>query len=97
MDSQYVVHPNTKTNAILKTSFIKTANSIDEITVTAYSYDIEPRVDVVSVFGGDGRYHDVNVPWDEYIPLENSKNFYVTKAEQSAKKIASRNGLCIYN
>ena len=97
MDDKYVVHPDTKTEAIVKPQFVKTANGVDEVLVTAYSYDIEPRVDVVSVYGRDGRWHNVNVPWDEYIPLENSKSFFVTKVGEGAKALARRNGLCIYN
>lgn len=97
MDEKYVVHPNTKTDAILKPCFVKTVNGVDEVLVTAYSYDIEQRVDVVSVYGRDGRYHNVNVPWDEYLPLENSKRFFVTKIGQGAGALARRNGLCIYH
>lgn len=97
MDEKCVVHPDTKTEAIMKPRFVRTANGIDEILVTAYSYDIKQRVDVVSVYGHDGRYHNVNVPWDEYLPLENNKSFFVAKSEQTKKKLASRNGLCIYN
>lgn len=97
MDEKYVVHPDTKTDAILKSQFVKSSNGVDEVLVTAYSYDIEQRVDVVRMYGNDGKYHNVNVPWDEYLPLENSKSFFVTRAEQVAKKLASRNGLCIYH
>lgn len=98
VDAQYVVHPNTKTPAILKSRYIGTENDIDETCITAYSYDIEQRVDIVSVRGGDGRFHNVSVPWDEYLPLEEENNFYIGKNEnkQSEKVFATRNGLCIF-
>lgn len=94
----YVVHPQTKTRAILKSSFVHTKNGVDETCITAYSYDIEKRVDIVPVMGGDGRLHSVSVPWDEYIPLEAENNFYVTtlEAAKGQRIIARRNGLCIF-
>jgi hypothetical protein len=99
VDATYVVHPNTRTQAILKSSYVGTKDNMDETCITAYSYDIELRTDIVSVYGGDGRYHDVPVDWDLYIPLEASNNFYVTRNEHASNQsvIAKRNGLCIIN
>ena len=99
MNPKYLVHPKTKTPAILKTAYVNTKNKVDETRITAYSYDIEPRFDIVPVLGGDGRYHNVTVPWDLYIPLEACNNFFVTSNEEIGNKsvIASRNGLCIFN
>jgi hypothetical protein len=99
VDYQHVVHPSTKTKAILKTSFVSSRDDIDETCITAYSYDIEKRVDIVSVHGGDGRYHNVPVEWDEYLPLEAQNNFYISRMELAKNKpiIARRNGLCIFN
>ena len=96
---EYVVHPNTKTEAILKSEFVSTKDKVDTTRITAYSYDIEKRVDVVSVRGGDGRYHNVSVPWDEYIPLTAKNSFYIAADElvKGKKVIAQRNGLCIFN
>ncbi len=98
VDVQYVVHPDTKTQAILKSSYVGSKGNMDETCITAYSYDIEQRVDVVSVRGGDGRYHNVSVPWDEYIPLEAQNNFLIGKTEDrlSLDVMATRNGLCIF-
>lgn len=97
--SEYVVHPDTKTQAILKSSFVQTKDNVDEMCITAYSYDIEKRVDIVSVHGDDGFFHDVSVEWDEYLPLEARNNFYVSTNELAKDKsvIARRNGLCIFN
>ncbi len=98
LDVKQVVHPNTKTQAILKSVFSGSKGTVDETCITAYSYDIEKRVDIVSVLGGDGRYHNVSVPWDEYMPLEQQNNFYVTRydGKQGGNVLAARNGLCIY-
>ena len=97
--AEHFVHPLTKTQAILKSSFVNSKNNIDEIRVSAYSYDIIPRVDFIPVHGGDGRWHNVAVPWDDYIPLESANNFYVAESELVPNKniIAKRNNICIFN
>lgn len=98
VEERYVVHPDTKTHAILKSEFVRSRDGIDETRITAYSYDIEKRVDTVSVYGGDGRYHSVAVEWDDYLPLEASNNFYISTNEIAKNKsvIARRNGLSIF-
>ena len=99
VDYNHLVHPNTKTQAILKSTYVGSDGEADETCITAYSYDIEKRVDIVSVYGGDGRFHNVPVEWDDYLPLEASNNLFVASAEMSQNKnvLARRNGLCIYN
>ena len=99
VEQKHVVHPQTKTQAILKSAFVRSADNADLMCVTAYSYDIAERVDIVSVRGDDGKYHNIPVKWDDYLPLENKKLFKVTAAEnaQNINVMACRNGLCIYN
>ena len=98
VDRSYVVHPNTKTPAILKAAYVRSYDDVDEACITAYSYDIEKRVDYVSVLGGDGHFHNVPVEWDEYLPLEAQNNFNIstTQIAQGASVIASRDGLSIF-
>ena len=98
IEPEKVVHPDSETSAILKSSFVATCDNRDEVRITAYSYATEDREDVVSVFGGDGRYHNVYVPWKEYIPLRTENNFFVTKYDKNtvADVMAIKNGLCIY-
>ncbi len=98
LKASQVVHPDTKTQAILKTTTVSTKDKIEETCITAYSYDITPRVDYVSVYGGDGHYHNVAVPWDEYIPLEATNNFFIASSDAAPSNIiATRNGLCIFH
>lgn len=99
VDLKRVAHPKTKTPAILKSSFTGSRNDVDEIRLSAYSYDIIPRVDYVPVFGGDGRWHDVPVHWDDYIPLETSNSFLVASSDlaKSHNIMAQRNNICIFN
>ena len=98
LNPKEVVHPDTQTKAIVKASFAGAQNELDETCITAYSYDIHKRVDIVSVHGGDGRWHNVPVEWDEYMPLEMETRFYVTKEEfaQNQNILARHNDLCIF-
>ena len=98
VEERYVVHPDTKTRAILKSAFVSSKNGIDETCITAYSYDIEKQVDIVTMHGGDGCFHDVPVEWDNYLPLEASNHFCVSTNEiaKDQSVMASRNGLSIF-
>ena len=99
VSAKYVVHPDTRTEAILKSSFVRSENGVDEISVSAYSYGIIPRIDFIPVRGDDGRWHSVPVPWDDYIPLKARNNFFVADKELAKDRnvIAQRNGICIFN
>ena len=99
LDKSQVVHPNTKTKAILKSSYVGTKDKADETRITAYSYDIFERVDFIPVWGGDGRLHEVPVYWDDYIPLQAESYFFVAdeNATGGKKVLAQRNGICIFN
>ena len=63
-------HERSATSVIIKTSIDHKEGKSDIVKVTAHSYKAVSRVDYVSVFGGDGHFHDVPVYWDEYIPVE---------------------------
>ncbi|MBQ1264768.1 MAG: hypothetical protein IIY04_05050, partial [Oscillospiraceae bacterium] len=93
-----LVHPETKTQAILKSEFIGSQNNADQTRVTAYSYDIEKHVEIVRMYGNDGHYHDVSVEWDEYLPLSNSRTLFVCEESQANGQnvLAARNNLCMY-
>ena len=97
--TEFVVHPKTKTPAILKSSFVNSQNSVDEIAVSAYSYNIVQRIDFIPVHGKDGHWHNVPVPWDDYIPLKATNTFYVAEPElaQDRNIIARYNNICIFN
>jgi hypothetical protein len=81
------VHPATATDAILKTQLISKDGESDIVSVTAYSYATEDRIDYIPVYGGDGYYHNVPVPWIEYIPLENIRIMAVSTADYTEKEL----------
>ena len=98
MNPTVAAHPATKTQAILKSDFIRARSGVDEVRVTAFSYDVAKRLDFVPTMGGDGRIHAVPVPWDEYVPLVASNTFFVTDVEKAENKsvMARRGGVCVY-
>lgn len=99
MPMEHIVHPQTKTEAIIKSSFDEDENGVDSLTTLAVSYDIIERVDYIPVHGGDGYTHQVPVPWDEYILLSQQNKFRVMSDEKAneanAIVLASVHGLSI--
>lgn len=61
--------PDCVTHCILKTSEIKKNGNESTLTVSAHGYKAVQRLSYFPVLGGDGRYHQVPVYWDEYIPV----------------------------
>jgi hypothetical protein len=77
---QYFAHPETSTDSILKTAFVKKVGESDIVEVTAFSYATIERIDYVPVYGGDGNYHNVPVPWIEYIPVSKVSHVVISNA-----------------
>lgn len=69
-DDNLLKDPASITEAIIKTKVIEKDGLTDHLEITAYSYRGENRIDYIPVMGGDGRLHNVPVPWIEYFPLE---------------------------
>ena len=83
---EHFVHEESSTEAILKTKLSRKQTDADEVAVTAYSYATAERVDLIPVFGGDGRFHDVPVPWVEYLPRERTTLMHVSPADGTDKE-----------
>lgn len=66
-----------KTQSILKTKYETSDGKTDSVEVKAYAYDTLNHVDYISVYGGDGRWHDVPVEWVEYIPIEKTSKMKI--------------------
>ncbi|MBO5314805.1 MAG: hypothetical protein J6B48_00075 [Clostridia bacterium] len=82
LDYNSFVHEESCTEAILKTQTINVTDSGDLVAVTANSYMGIDRIDYVSVKGGDGNYHNVPVPWIEYIPVSKTSHIFISKADE---------------
>ena len=75
-------HPDCVTHSILKTTECRNSDATSQIEVTAYGYTAEDRVESVCVRGGDGRKYNVDVHWDEYLPV--SQTSYLRIQEDMA-------------
>ena len=63
-------HPASVTQNILKTRVVRRGDGESTVAVTAHGFRGEERVDYEEVHGGDGKWHEVAVPWTEYLPVE---------------------------
>ncbi len=70
-------HPDSATDIILKTEFISKIGDIDRVSVSAYSFIAENRLDFVPTLGGDGRMHPVPVNWIEFLPVRYIKQMAI--------------------
>ena len=82
LDTRVLLHNESATEAIIKTSVLHSSNGTDLISVTANSYKGVNRVDFIPVLGGDGRLHGVPVPWVEYIPVSRTTRVSVGSADK---------------
>ena len=79
-------HPESITRNILKTKVVGRDNGESTVAVTAYGYRGEKRVDTKEVYGGDGRWHDVQVPWTEYLPVERTSDMHLSEKGSPSDK-----------
>lgn len=70
-------HPSSITENILKTR----ADGAGQIAVTAHGFRGEERVAYVEQLGGDGKWHNVPVPWVEYLPVEHTRSLAIRETD----------------
>ena len=70
-------HPSSVTENLLKTTASKSRDGSTTVTVTAHGYEGIPMVDILPVYGNDGYWHDVPVPWTEYLPVSKDSTIVV--------------------
>ncbi|MBQ8720494.1 MAG: hypothetical protein IJY65_05625 [Clostridia bacterium] len=80
------------TRSILKTRIAESSDGTDRVSVTAYSYRAEERVDLIPVLGGDGRMHAVPVPWLEYIPIQRTTDMAVKSLGHTEREFNEKAG-----
>lgn len=83
-------HEDAHTESILKTAFQGKQGDSDIVRVTAYAYTTVERVDIIPVRGGDGHYHNVPVPWIEYIPVENTSDMAVRAVNVTERELRDK-------
>ena len=83
-------HPSCITRNILKTRLAQRENGESTIAVTAHGYQGIEQVDYKEVHGGDGNWHDVPVPWIEYLPVQRTSNMCLSKREAPSDAFRQR-------
>lgn len=78
------------TPSILKVREVEKRGNSDKINVHAYSFRTVKRVDFIPRFGGDGRMHEVPVPWVEYIPISRETTVNVGELSVSERDFNER-------
>ena len=68
------------TDTILKISGASGSGDV-VLAVTAHAFRAEDRVEYVAKYGGDGKWHQVPVPWQEYLPVSRRSSLAVCAAE----------------
>ena len=82
--------PEGDTDSILKTKLVSKAGDTDTVEVTAKSFKIINRVDIVPVKASNGTYYDVEVPWKEYIPVSRTMKMEMCALELSEPEYQKR-------
>lgn len=80
-------HPRSVNEPILKTNVVDSNPEMkkDVVGVTAYTHFIEKLVEVVPVMAANGRFYNVNVPWDNYVPISKDTRMDILKTTDSSE------------
>lgn len=88
-DIKILKSPESITDNIVKTKVIGSEKGRDTLSVRAYGFRGEDRVEYVSKFGGDGKYHKIPIKWVEYFPVEKESVIKVANPGLSYQKYRS--------
>ncbi len=83
-------HPSCITHSILKMHVVRREDGESTIAVTAHGYRGEERVDYEEVYGGDGHWHEVPVPWTEYLPVQRTSNLCLSERSAPSEMFRQR-------
>ncbi|WP_372753900.1 MAG1210 family protein [Labilibaculum sp.] len=75
---------------IIKTSLESSQDNVDALNVHVWGYRTEERVDYISKYGGDGRWHKVPVYWTEYIAVDKKSRVEVKVAKNGESSNAEQ-------
>ncbi len=84
----YFSHPQSITRNILKVGRVTRKNNAGNVQVVSHGFKGVQRRTYVSVWGGDGKCHDVPVDWIEYLPVQRTSAFSL--AEQIPSDLAAK-------
>ena len=70
MNQELLKPKDSKTQNILKSSYVRSSKDTDIVKIIAHSFLSFPEIEYVQVMGGDGYFHTVDVPWERFEPTE---------------------------
>ena len=82
-------HPRSATQSLLKVAVSRREGGKTAATVSAHGFAAEERIETVEKWGGDGRMHEVEVPWLEYLPVVRETRMSVLDAAKRPRPGAS--------
>ena len=77
-----------RSSLLYKTKVLSRTNGTSRVAVTAHGFRGEDRVEYVEVYGGDGSYHQVPVKWVEYLPVQQTREMFVSEGDSPAPDFA---------
>ena len=84
-------HPATRSvGVILKGEYLSSKKGQEDVCeITAHSFKGTDRIEYVPTLGGDGRMHNVPVPWVEYSPISKTTPFIVSDTKKNKVEFES--------
>lgn len=92
MGEAHFAHPESASQSILKISTQQDEEGLSTVRVTAHGYRGVERVDHVRVYGGDGNWHQVAVPWTDYQPVEQHSDLLAFNCHEPRPAAAEEGG-----
>ena len=83
-------HPSCVTRSILKTQVVQREGGESVVAVTAHGFRGVERIDYKTVYGRDGRWHDVPVKWVEYLPVQRTSNMCLSERSAPSDEFKRR-------
>ncbi len=78
-------HPQSATENILKTAVEGREGGFTQIRVSACGFKIVKRVEVRMVMARNGRFYEVSIPWDDYVPVQRDTAMRLTERQGLAR------------
>ncbi len=103
-DASQLAPAESNTTNILKTTYEKTVNGVDQVKITAYGFKKIAHVEHCTKLGGDGKIHTIPVTWYEFQPVSKDSTMAISNKDSSRAEFMNMNqngvlkglGRCIY-
>ena len=86
IDNRLLMPEQCATELILKTDFLTKNENADKVQIVSHGFRTINHTSYISVYGGDGRFHEVPVHWVEYIPVQTNNVMEVSRRDISKNR-----------